>query len=150
MVPCASKGTPTTVPAEIAEVLRRVPDGLRHWTWESNVRFKNYQPRQWHIEHEYHVQNLLWFLLAPMLPDALKEVPLRQIGGMSPRPDILIPSMRLVIEVKFLRGSQKPEDIYSGDCSGSRIVHHRGIGVGIKDRFCVGRIQAIRTALFAD
>lgn len=58
------------------------------------------------MDHEYHVQNLLWALLAPIFPDLDDEQYLAKIGHKSPRADFYIPSMRIVIEAKFLR----PED----------------------------------------
>jgi hypothetical protein len=58
------------------------------------------------MDHEYHVQNLLWALLAPIFPDLDDEQYLAKIGHKSPRADFYIPSMKIVIEAKFLR----PED----------------------------------------
>lgn len=43
--------------SEIAQVLKSVPSGLQHWTWETKARVKGGEARKWHIDHDYHVQN---------------------------------------------------------------------------------------------
>lgn len=67
--------------------------------------------RRWHIEHEYHVQNLLWMLLSPIFPDLDDEQYLAKIGQKSPRADLYIPSMRMVVEGKFLRASDRIQKV---------------------------------------
>jgi len=91
--------------SDIGRVLRRVPAGLRMWTWEKKGRARNALPRQWHVDHEYHVQNMLHVMLAPLFADLIPEENLRSIGQKHPRPDLCIPSLRVVIEVKFIRDS---------------------------------------------
>jgi hypothetical protein len=67
--------------------------------------------RQWHVDHEYHVQNMLWFLLAPIFPDLDDEQYLTKIGQKNPRADLYLPSMKLIVEAKFLRrGRQVAEN----------------------------------------
>lgn len=56
------------------------------------------------IANGYHVQNLLWALLAPIRPDLENEENLTSLGPKYPRFDLGIPSLRLVLEVKFVRG----------------------------------------------
>jgi len=61
----AVRSVPTAVPGRISveglvRLLERVPAGLRKWTWEIQPRTAGGTIRQWHIDHEYHVQNLLW------------------------------------------------------------------------------------------
>jgi|GEM_PF-2681201 len=115
--------------SEIAQVLKSVPSGLQHWTWETKARVKGGEARKWHIDHEYHVQNLLWFLLSPMLPDAQKEVNLPPVGSLSPRADIVIPSMQLVIEIKFLRPLQDTNEIIRG------IAQDRGLYINDESEY---------------
>lgn len=45
---------------DVVTVLQRVSAGLDQWTWEDQPRVRNGTARQWHVDHEYHVQNLLW------------------------------------------------------------------------------------------
>jgi hypothetical protein len=107
------------VPALI-HLLERVPAGLRSWTWESKPRTLNAQARRWHIDNEYHVQNLLWAILAPIFPDLDDEQYLTKIGQKNPRADFYIPSMKIIVEAKFLRVGdrvQKIIDEISSDAS---------------------------------
>lgn len=66
---------------------------------------QNGTARQWHIEHEYHVQNLLWTILRPAFPDLRREEYTDPVGPLHPRLDLGIPSLRVIIEVKFWRES---------------------------------------------
>ena len=59
---------------DLCNVLRRIPAGFKKWTWEEKPRTKNApSARKWHVDNEYHVQNLLWLLLAPIFPDLIDE-----------------------------------------------------------------------------
>ena len=106
------RSTPVIVPGRITipdviQLLERVPAGLRRWAWDENPRTRGGQARQWHIDHEYHVQDLLYFLLAPVFPDIKDEEYFPSLGQKQPRTDLFIPSMKLIIEVKFLRQADK-------------------------------------------
>lgn len=95
---------------DLANLLRRVPSGLKKWTWEKSPRTKSAaDARQWHVENEYHVQNLLWLLLAPLLPDLIDEDSTPKVGPVQPRADIGIPSLRLIVEAKFMRADDAPK-----------------------------------------
>jgi hypothetical protein len=119
------RSAPTAVPGRISaeglvRLLERVPAGLRKWTWETQPRTTSGTARQWHVDNEYHVQNLLWLLLAPVFPDLDDEQYLTKIGQKNPRADLYIPSMRLIVEVKFLRAGdrmQKMIDEIASDAS---------------------------------
>jgi hypothetical protein len=116
----------------IVRLLGRVPAGLRKWTWETAPRTPNGIARRWHIDHEYHVQNLIWMLLAPIFPDLDDEQYLTKIGPKNPRADLYIPSMRLVVEAKFLRASdriQKVIDEIAADLSLYRALGNECAGV---------------------
>lgn len=111
-----TRSAPVAIPSRMSaqslvRLLERVPAGLRKWTWEKTPRTSTTPPRQWHIDHEYHVQNLLWVLLAPLFPDIDDEQYSTKIGQKSPRADLYIPSMKLVIEAKFLRPGDKMQKI---------------------------------------
>ncbi|WP_445172578.1 PD-(D/E)XK nuclease domain-containing protein [Microcoleus sp.] len=96
---------------DVSKLLKRVPAGLRRWTWEGNSRTKGGQPRQWYIENEYHVQNLLYFLLAAVFADIREEEYTRSVGQKKPRVDLEIPSLKLVIEIKFWYRRDRPQKI---------------------------------------
>jgi hypothetical protein len=97
--------------ADVANVLRAIPSGLQRWTWEEKGKTTKSQPRKWFIDNEYHVQNLAWFLLSPLFPDARYEENKSAVGSVHPRLDIVLPSLRLIIEVKFWRKAIKSEEM---------------------------------------
>ena len=54
------------------------------------------------MDHEYHLQNILWFLLYPIFPNLRDEEYLTSTGQLQPRSDLCIPHLGLVIEAKFM------------------------------------------------
>lgn len=96
---------------DVSKLLTQVPAGLRRWTWEEKSRTLNGQPRQWYIDNEYHVQNLLYFLLGAVFTDIREEEYTRSVGQKKPRVDLEIPSLKLVIEIKFWRSTDKPQKV---------------------------------------
>jgi hypothetical protein len=97
---------------DVVRVLEGVVRSFREWTWEEHSPTpKSADPVRWHIENEYHVQNMLWAVLAPLFPDLEKEGYTTPIGHKNPRMDLAIPSLRLVVEVKFMRPGKSFADI---------------------------------------
>jgi hypothetical protein len=96
---------------DVVRVLKGIPSGLQRWTWEDQGKTSKSQPRKWHVDNEYHVQNLAWFLLSPLFPDARFEEYKSAVGSIHPRLDIVLPSLRLIIEVKFWRSGVKSADM---------------------------------------
>jgi hypothetical protein len=96
---------------DVSKLLTQVPAGLRRWTWEEKPRTKGGTPRQWYIENEYHVQNMLYFLLAAVFADIIEEEYTGSVGQKKPRVDLVIPSLKLVIEIKFWRKHKPPQEI---------------------------------------
>ncbi len=92
---------------DLVGFLERIPNGLRRWTWEENRRTKNAEPIKWFIENEYHVQNLLYVLLAPIFEDIADEVYLQPLGQKTPRVDLYLPPMHTIIEVKYRKDNKK-------------------------------------------
>ncbi len=86
---------------QIHKVLRGVGAGLLRWP-----NGKGRHQHEWRVCNEYDVQSLLYCLLRPYVPEIKEEEPLPSIGTKRPRVDIAIPSLRLLIEVKFLRATE--------------------------------------------
>lgn len=98
---------------DIALVLQRVPAALRRWTWENQKKTPNSTAQKWGVEHEYHFQNLLYAVLAPVFHDLRDEEWLAAVGQKKPRADLVLPSLHLVVEVKYWRVNQSPQDLIS-------------------------------------
>jgi hypothetical protein len=97
---------------DVIRVLRRFSDGLQHWTWEDKPRTKaSHEGRKWHVDNEYHVQNILWLVLAPIFPDLLSEDYTPKVGPVQPRADIGLPSLRIIVEAKFMRSTDAPKSM---------------------------------------
>jgi hypothetical protein len=87
--------------------LEHIPVGLKRWTWEDAGRTRGAEPVKWQIENEYHVQNLLYVLLAPIFNDIADEVNLQPVGQKNPRIDLYLPSLHTIIEVKYRKDVKK-------------------------------------------
>lgn len=88
---------------QVVDLLNNIPRGMKRWTWEDNAKTKKSSPQKWDLQNEYHVQSLVFFLLAPIFPDIESEFYLETLGQINPRADIGLPSLNLIIEIKFLR-----------------------------------------------
>jgi len=89
--------------AQVGRLLERMPSAMRRWTWENAPKTRTSTATHWDIQHEYHVQNLLYAILAPVFPDLTDEETLPPVGQKNARADLGIPSLKLIIEAKFLR-----------------------------------------------
>lgn len=98
---------------DVGLLLRRLPSGLRRWTWDEQKKTPNSTAQKWAVENEYHFQNLLCAVLAPVLPDLRDEEWLASVGQKKPRADLVVPSLHLVIEVKYWRNNSTPQDLIS-------------------------------------
>ncbi|AJP47872.1 hypothetical protein PG1C_04115 [Rugosibacter aromaticivorans] len=92
---------------DLVRFLEHIPIGLKRWTWESSGRTKGADPVKWPIMNEYHVQNLLYVLLAPIFEDIADEIYLQPIGQKTPRVDLYLPSVHTIIEVKYRKDMKK-------------------------------------------
>ncbi len=92
---------------DVATVLRGAARSMRRWVWESKPRTPRSAVTRWGIENEYHVQDFLWVILAPIFPDLDDEEWLKSLGQHHPRADLAIPSLKVIIEVKFARKEGK-------------------------------------------
>jgi hypothetical protein len=91
---------------EIALVLNNLTAAFRRWVWEEKPKTTTSTIQKWDLQNEYHVQSLLYFFLAPLFPDIESEFYLENTGQLNSRADIGLPSLNLIIEVKFLRASK--------------------------------------------
>lgn len=92
---------------DVAKVLEGVARSMRRWSWEDAPRTRNSGAARWDIDNEYHVQDMLWAILAPIFPDLDDEEWMKSLGQHHPRADLAIPSLELIVEVKFLRPGPK-------------------------------------------
>lgn len=90
-------------PETVVQLLAASPRALQQWPWENSPKTKNSRAAKWHVDNEYHVQALLWAILAPVFSDLRREEYAPQVGPIQPRVDFGIPSLRLLIEAKFAR-----------------------------------------------
>lgn len=104
---------PIAMVADVCRILHQLERGLYRWTWEHNPRTKRkgVEARKWYIDNEYHLQNLLWVVLAPLFPDLKEEEFGTSIGQLQPRLDIVIPSLALIIEAKFMYARTSPQEM---------------------------------------
>jgi hypothetical protein len=89
--------------SDVARVLRNVSQVFLRWTWEEKPRTmrRGAEARKWHIENEYHVQSLLYAVLKPLFPEIDEEKYVASTGTYQPRADLCLPSLQLIVEVKF-------------------------------------------------
>lgn len=99
--------TGTSSIADVANVLSGLNRSMRRWVWESKPRTPRSAIARWVVDNEYHVQDMLWVVLAPVFPDLDDEEWLKSLGQHRPRADLAIPSLRVIIEVKFARKDGK-------------------------------------------
>jgi REase_DpnII-MboI len=93
--------------SDLLEFLEHIPIGLKRWTWEEGGRTKGANPIKWRIDNEYHAQNLLYILLAPIFNDITDEVYLQSVGQKTPRIDLYLPTLHTIIEVKYRKDTKK-------------------------------------------
>jgi hypothetical protein len=88
---------------DVCRIVQNLPTAMRRWTWDDKPKTPRSKAARWEVENEYHVQNMLWAIMAPLFPDLDDEDYIESIGQKHPRYDLAIPSLGLIIEVKFIR-----------------------------------------------
>lgn len=111
---------------EVVAILKRLPGALRRWTWEDKAKTKTSTIERWNVQHEYHVQNMLYYLLAPIFPDLEDEFYLNPIGPKNPRADLGIPSLQLIIEVKYVRPRKAFHDMVDEIAADASLYFQKG------------------------
>ena len=81
-------------------LLRRFPAAMRRWRWDSGDRVR--EPIHWPITSEREIQDILWLVLRSVFDDVIDEDTNPKVGHASTRADFGIPSLRLLVEVKYV------------------------------------------------
>lgn len=87
-------------PATIAHALRQFEPSMKRWRWDSTDLT---HPIRWPIRSEREVQDILWAMLRPICEDIEDEDTLPKFGHSTYRADFGIPSLGLLVEVKYAR-----------------------------------------------
>lgn len=95
-------------PQTIAHALRQFETSLRRWRWDPEDRK---HPVRWKIRSEREVQDIVWLLLRPICLDLEDEDTLPKFGHSTYRADFGIPSLGLLIEVKFATDARDFKEI---------------------------------------
>jgi hypothetical protein len=100
-LPTISINRPTV--EQLIEMLANVPSAFKRWPWENKAKTSTGVAQKWDLQNEYHVQSIIYFLLAPIFQDIEHEFYFEPTGQLNPRADIGLPTLNLIIEIKFLR-----------------------------------------------
>ena len=92
-----------TQTSEVSRILQGVQGGLKRWRWDSETLSK---PVRWPINSEREVQDILYLVLRPVFSDLVDEETLPKFGHASYASDFGIPSLGLLIEVKYARRAE--------------------------------------------
>lgn len=94
--------------SHLVAVLRRFEAAMRRWRWDADTLQK---PIRWPITAEREVQDILWLVLRSVFDDVVDEETLPKVGHSTYRADFGIPSLGVLIEVKYARKSSDFKDI---------------------------------------
>lgn len=86
--------------SHVGVLLGRFEDAMRQWRHDGDHLE---HPIKWPITSEREIQNIIWIMLRPVFDDLVDEETLRKIGHSTYRADFAIPSLGLLIEVKYAR-----------------------------------------------
>lgn len=84
----------------VGVLLSRFEAAMRQWRYDGDDLDN---PIRWPITSEREIQNILWLMLRPVFDDLVEEETLRRLGHSTYRADFGIPSLALLIEVKYAR-----------------------------------------------
>jgi len=100
-LPSISFNRPTI--EQLISFLNNLPSALKRWPWEDKAKTSTGTLQKWDLQNEYHVQSIIYFLLAPIFSDIEHEFYFEPTGQLNSRADIGLPSLNTIIEIKFLR-----------------------------------------------
>ena len=95
-------------PNSLINILLKFESAMKRWRYDDDSIRK---PIKWPIDNEKEIQDILWLMLRPSFDDLVDEQFLPKLGHSSYRPDFAIPSLRVLIEVKFVRKRSDFRDI---------------------------------------
>jgi hypothetical protein len=95
-------------PATVVHILEQFEASMRRWRWDA---FNLKVPIQWPVVGEREVQDILYLMLRPVFLDLEDEDTLPKFGHSTYRADFGIPSLGLLIEVKYARSASDFRDI---------------------------------------
>lgn len=84
----------------LTDVLSKFESSMKRWRFDNDTLAS---PIKWPITSEREVQDIVWIILRPYFADLIDEETLPKLGHSSYRPDFAIPSLRSLVEVKFVR-----------------------------------------------
>jgi hypothetical protein len=112
----------------VGVLLSRFEAAMRQWRHDGDDLD---HPIKWPITAEREIQNILWLMLRPVFDDLVEEETLRRLGHSTYRADFGIPSLALLIEVKYARKAadfktfeKEIYDDYIGYLSGNPSYRH--------------------------
>ena len=99
-----SKGVEKIVesPSKLRSLLKKFPAAMKRWRFDGKS-LKN--SIKWPVRNEREVQDIIWLMLRPYYDDLIDEESLRKLGHSSYKPDFAVPSLRTLLEVKYIRAS---------------------------------------------
>ena len=94
--------------SHLVTVLSRFEAAMRRWRCDDSSMK---QPIRWPVTAEREVQDILWLMLRPVFEDLVEEETLPRLGHSTYRADFGIPSLGILIEVKYARKSSDFKEI---------------------------------------
>jgi hypothetical protein len=132
----------------VGAVLRRFEAAMRRWRYDSKT--ETTQPVQWPINSETEVQDILWLILRSTFDDVVDEEPTRRLGHSYNLADFGIPSLGILIEVKYARspGDLKKieKEVAEDAVAYLRDKTYQKLIVFIYDESCSGQHHAMTAA----
>lgn len=87
-------------PNHLINILLKFESAMKRWRYDDESA-RN--PIKWPIENEKEIQDILWLMLKPFFDDLVDEQFLPKLGHSSYKPDFALPSLRILLEVKFVK-----------------------------------------------
>ena len=87
-------------PSHLSTMLKQFPAAMKRWRYD-NQSVK--EPIKWPIKNEKEVQDIVWLMLRACFEDLIDEESLPKFGHSSYKPDFAIPSLKTLLEVKYVR-----------------------------------------------